>query len=77
MQLNIDPNEFTLGELEEFEELTGLGIESLGPAMPTKALTALVYLVERRTDPEFTMEAARKLKVGDIEGPNPTTPAGS
>jgi hypothetical protein len=77
MQLTVDPNEFTLGELEEFEEMTGLGLEALGPAMPAKAITALVYLIERRTVPTFTLDDARKVKVGDIEGVNPTVAAGS
>ncbi|TXH55731.1 MAG: hypothetical protein E6Q97_08205 [Desulfurellales bacterium] len=70
--LTLDPNELTLGEGEEFEELTGVTVASIKPgaALPVKALTVLVYLIRRRTDPSYSLEDARKVRFAELpQGP--------
>lgn len=78
MRLTIDVETMTLGEVEDFEELSGLSIMDLAEGKRTaKALSVLVYLQERRTNPEYTIEDARKLRIAAIDiGPAPDpTPA--
>jgi hypothetical protein len=68
MKISIDMNTLTLGELEFFEEQSGLGIGDLAAGKSsTKALLALICIQERRTNPAFTMDDARKVPVSDIE----------
>jgi hypothetical protein len=71
MKLDIGFEDLTLGELEEFEDISGVGIEVFGSdnKTPVKALTTLVYLAQRRNDPTFTLEAARALKLSEVEFP--------
>lgn len=82
MDLNIDVNDLTLGEVEFFETESGLSFDDLAAGRTnTRAIIALVTITERRTNPDFTMDDARKLKLGDIKvsGPpdaDPTEPAG-
>ncbi len=67
MELNIDPNDLELGEVEFFEEQSGLSLGDLqNGVITTKAIIALITVTERRKNPAFTMEDARKLKLGDI-----------
>lgn len=70
-EIRLDPNELTLGEGEEFEELTGLAIASLKPgaAIPSKALSVLVYLVKRRSNPDYTLDDARRIRYAELAGP--------
>jgi hypothetical protein len=69
--------EMTFGELEELAELGGeTALEDIaaGRARP-KALTALAYLVLRRSYPDVTIEDVRKLKLTALrpaQEPNPT-----
>jgi hypothetical protein len=74
----------SLGECEEFEEMTGVSVSSLEESavgLPIKAITVLVWLTKRRDDPDSSLEDARKLKISDLDfgsdaEPNPT-PEGS
>lgn len=74
--LVVDFDDLELGELEDFEEATGLDFTQMKPgkALPVKALTALVWIVKRRTEPDFTIEDARKMKLStvDLGDANPT-----
>lgn len=88
-KLRFNPEDLTLGELEEFEEVTGRPFdevmsekEVIGPdgkpvrdkrgrpvrqvRMAMKEITALMWLLTRREDPQFTIEQARKLKISDL-----------
>lgn len=75
MSINIDVNDLTLGEVEFFEEESGLTLADLqSGAMTTKAVTALVCAVKRRENPDYTMDDARKVKLSEFNvGMDPTT----
>ena len=71
IHLELDVNRFTLAELEDLEEATGMSFVQLGERLqsgdyPIKLLRALVWILRRRTDPGFTLEDARELSLGDI-----------
>ena len=80
--LVIDPNQLTLAELEEIEDLTGQSSGVLfgnKENMSVKTIRALVYIVKRRDDPTFTYEDAGSLAIGELEvdvAPDPTAAAG-
>ena len=74
-----DPNSLTMGEVEQFEDYTGLPIDALqeyapdpdnpdAPAKvpPAKMLTAFAWLIQRRTDPAFTFEQARGMTLAEL-----------
>jgi len=76
----LDVDSLTLGELEEFEELTGLTLDSLvAGRLPAKAITTLVFLTTRRANPEFTLDDARQLPLSALEEalPDPPSPTAS
>lgn len=83
MELNIDPNDLMLGEVEFFEEQSGLSLQDLqNGVINTKAIIALITVLEQRKDPAFTVEDARKVKLGEIavdvaDPPKPTRRARS
>lgn len=71
IHLELDVNRFTLAELEDLEEATGMSFVQLGERLqsgdyPIKLLRALVWILRRRSDPAFTLEDARALHLGDI-----------
>lgn len=67
MDLKIDVEEMTLAEMEFFEEQSGVPIQDLaGGNVPVRALLALITIQERRRDPKYTMDDARKLKFSDV-----------
>jgi hypothetical protein len=68
VKINIDLNTLTLGELEFFEEQSGLSIEELAAGKSTaKSTMALICVQERRTNPKYTMDDARALSLADLE----------
>lgn len=84
--LEINVNELTLGDLEDFELKVGIDFRSISGRqageLPLKALIALVWLIKRKTNPDYTYEDARNIKIetlGTIDlkdtGANPTQPA--
>jgi hypothetical protein len=87
--LDIDPDELTIGDLEDFEEITGGTIQKViktvpeldangdrvfdekgRPVMtsevPAKAIRALVWITQRKLNPEFTLEDARNVRVSSL-----------
>jgi len=72
----IDVNTLTWGELEQIEDLTGRNVTGeLGRGQPSaKTMTALIWVVKRRTDPNFTMDDARALTVTGVNVKAPTDP---
>lgn len=70
--LNIDLNELTLGDLEDFETQSGVdfreAIKGGASNMPLKALTCLVWLSKRKQDPNYTLEDARSIKIAQLQG---------
>jgi hypothetical protein len=67
--IDFDLDRLTLGELEEIEEIAGFESvqRMMAGQMSAKALTAVAYIVKRQTDPDFTLEDARAIKVTAIK----------
>jgi hypothetical protein len=65
--LALDFNSLTLDEVETIENLTGVSIEKLADdkAPKGKNLKALIFVMKRRQDPQFTMEQAGQLTLVD------------
>lgn len=67
MAFNI--NSLTLGEVDTIETLTGASIDSIGDdGRPKgKMLAALVYVVKRREDREYTFNQAQTVTLSEAE----------
>jgi hypothetical protein len=73
--LRFDLNAFNIGDLEDFEEVVGRSLFEVFPpgkeaaevAVPTKAIKALVWIVKRQADPDFTLDDARSVKISGLE----------
>jgi hypothetical protein len=101
LDFTINPDKWTLGDLEDFEDLTGgksfqetfkgkpvLDDETGKPVrdkrgqivreieMSAKTMVAVVFIEMRRKDPDFTIEAARQVEVGqfNIDGGDDESP---
>jgi hypothetical protein len=60
-EILLDLNDFTLEEVEELEERTGIPVQRINPtALPAKVLSVCVWIVRRRTEPDLTLEEARR-----------------
>lgn len=85
--LKIDPNDLSVGDLIDFHEIAGVEFDEAmkpgpdgNPKVSAKALLALVFLSQRRDNPAFTLDDARKVKVSDLSvgaDEDPTGAAGS
>jgi hypothetical protein len=71
--LVIDPKDLTIGDLEDFEELTGksfneafAAVKKDGSGVNLKDLKAIIFIVRRKTDPAFTIEDARNVKISEF-----------
>lgn len=64
VEVSLDLDSYTNGELEEIEELVGGNLTelTLGKPPPQKVLNGLLWITMRRTDPEVTIEDARAMK---------------
>lgn len=89
-KISLNPDELTLGDLEDFEEATGKSIQDALKAQPVyeddgvtrkfddkgrplseakisaKTLSALVWLVKRQANPDFTLQDARRVRVAEL-----------
>jgi len=80
MELNLNVDDMTIGDVADVEEVTGRSLEELfAEGQPKgRAMQALVWVTKRRDDPEFTFEDAGKLKfsvlanVGGAEDVDPS-----
>ena len=73
-KIRINPEDFTLGELESLKD-HGVSMTQIAEG-DISAMVGLVWLHLRRTKPEATMEDARAVKLGQFElqgEPDPTT----
>lgn len=63
-----DIDDMTMDEIEELEELIDVPLDSIGKPNTKKAklMKAIVYIIEKRTNPAFTLEDAGKLKLSEI-----------
>lgn len=67
-QVNINVDDFTLGELDEFEQETGLVVGRLDyQQLPIRAVAGFVWLTRKRTDPDYTFESVTKLKPTEFD----------
>lgn len=70
-KIKIDPDELTLNEVKELNGLIPGGFAAMVNAakddLPLDALIAIAYLVKRRDDPAYTLEAAGDLRLGDFD----------
>ena len=72
LHLTLDLETFTLGELEDLEEATGMGweevVERVERGNPSvKMLTAVLWIVRRRDDPAFTLADARATRITAVK----------
>lgn len=74
-ELNIDVTDFTLGEVELIEDISGQTVSAIagGSGISAKAMTAMVYVHLKRTDPEVTLDDVRAMRLSTVEfgGPDP------
>lgn len=76
--LEFDLGDLTIGEIEEIEELLDrpfTGLMEDGKPMG-KTLRAIGYIARKRTDPTFTFEDAKKLKLKVTATTDPTQAGG-
>jgi hypothetical protein len=65
----LDLTTLNLGEVEFFEEYTGsdIGDFMTGKVANIKCTLATIVIQERRTNPHYSLDDARKLKIMDLE----------
>lgn len=75
--IRVDPAELTLGELADLEEQFGMTLEQLMASSQARGVAGIVWVIRRRTVPEFTLEDAFALKMTDLEivTPDPEAPS--
>ncbi len=66
-----DPEELTLGEMEEIEGLVGVSFQELvtmfeAEKLTTIAMRAIMYILIKKDEPEFTFDDAKSLTVADL-----------
>lgn len=61
-------NELTMGEIDEVETYAGVPLSSLtsSETSNTKLLIGLAWVINRKTDPKFSLEHAKKLTMNEI-----------
>lgn len=71
MNLTLDVDKLTMGDLEDFEDKTGRSMLSLAGedfgSLPSRTLTALIWITGRADDPDFTWDDARKVRLADLD----------
>lgn len=64
----MDIKNLTMGEISKVEELSGMPIAALADDDKPKGklMAALAFVVKRREDPKFTLEAANNMTMDEI-----------
>lgn len=85
----LDPNGMTIAQMEVIEDYTGLDMGEFQAALkdlaaaekagrplrlPTRLACAVVFLAGNQTDPEFTIEDARAMRLTEIASVLPAMP---
>jgi hypothetical protein len=75
LEVMVDLNEISVGEIEEIEDLAGMPFDTVfdPKARKGKILRAIATVVRQRTDPSFTFEEAGKLRLLQRVGKVPPT----
>lgn len=84
MQVNIDPEALTMGDLEDLETIVGNADGLIGrltsrgmDSLTMKELNALVWICGRKDDPSLTLEDVRAAKLVDMDFKRPLNGAGA
>lgn len=69
--IDFDPEDLTLGEMEDIEEKAGVSFQQIvaqfeAQDMQTSTLRAVMWVLIRRLNPEYTFEDTRDLNVRDM-----------
>ncbi len=61
-------NDLTMGEIDEVETFAGQPLSTLASTEQsnTKLLIGLAWVINRKADPKFTLEHAKKLTMNEI-----------
>jgi hypothetical protein len=64
----MDIKNLTMGEISKVEELSGMPIAALADDDKPKGklMAALAFVIRRREDPKFTLEAANNMTMDEI-----------
>jgi hypothetical protein len=67
---NFDFESLTLNEVEQIELITGNSIDQLLDAgnAKGKAMKAIIFIMKKRIDPEFTLEQAGEISMTEANG---------
>lgn len=81
MTLRFDPNSMKIRDLVDLEDAAGAeAFQQIMEGKPTaKMIAALVWILKRRENPDFTLEDAYEVEVGqvDLEVVEPEAPDGA
>lgn len=62
--------DLTLGELSELEDYTGLPMDAISYGS-AKTIAFVVFLVRRRSDPDYTLEKAGEIQIRQVRSEKP------
>jgi hypothetical protein len=64
----MDIDTLTLGDIEDIENYAGLSFSDIGEDKPgvSKLRTALVWVLKRKSNPDFTIEDARNMTPDEL-----------
>ena len=81
-EFTFDLDKVTVGDIVDIEETVGMAWDDIVDmdSPPTKVLLAMLWIVKRRDDPNFTLEDARNTPLAEVQaltvGADPTDAAG-
>lgn len=81
-EFTFDLDKITVGDIVDIEETCGMPWDDIVDmdTPPTKVLLAMLWVVKRRDNPDFTLDDARNTPLADIQsmsvGSDPTDAAG-
>lgn len=76
MKITLDAKALTVGDMEDFEDAAGVGLmETFGKidqagdlsGLRMKTVRALVWVITRQENPDFTFEDARSIRFDELE----------
>ena len=60
-------DDLTLGEAEDFEEVSGTALAGAEKGLTAKAMRTLVWITLRRTNPDIAFDECKSYKMADVE----------